>query len=64
MASDGTLIQCAKCRKSLTEAQRVASHTCPKCKHRGTNAVSSVDVIFVYRWERSKWYKFWRRWFR
>lgn len=61
MASEGTLILCSKCRKRVTEGERTASHTCPKCDHRGPNAIKSMDVVFVYGWERPWWVRIMHR---
>lgn len=60
MAVGITKIVCVSCRKSLTEAQRTSGGTCPKCKHRGDNAVDAVEVLFVFE-IRYPWYqKLWR----
>jgi uncharacterized CHY-type Zn-finger protein len=62
MASGSTLIKCVNCRKRLSEEQRTASHTCPKCNHRGTNALKTVEVFFVYSFERPWYVRWWHRW--
>ena len=41
-------IVCIECRKGLTEHQRVNSGgICPHCNHRGANAYTKIDVIFI-----------------
>ena len=62
MSSGSTLIKCVRCRKRLTEQQRTASHTCPKCNYRSPNAINSVAVIFVYSFERPWYIRLWRDW--
>lgn len=50
-------IVCASCKEQLTDDERIHSHgRCPKCNHRGTNALTTVDVIFVSVYVRA-WYE-------
>ncbi len=43
-----TIFQCVGCRQTLNTKQRMYSHgTCPKCGHRGVNAVTIVECIAI-----------------
>jgi uncharacterized CHY-type Zn-finger protein len=47
-------IQCVACRKAMTEAQRTGNGgVCPMCRHRGVNAATTCEVVFVVGYPRS-----------
>lgn len=59
--SNSTTIKCVKCRKRITEEQRNACPACPKCKYRGPNAITKVEVVMIYAHQRPWYVKFWHR---
>ena len=43
-----TVMHCVSCKKQLNDGERMYNHgTCPKCGHRGENAVTIVDCVFT-----------------